>query len=90
MVESTVKNLADLRPSDVEVLNGCSWWENRYSFYQVPVRLTPGAYTLLETVFYVFGVYLSALCLESVDLLEPAEEKMKELLKSVVPALEIK
>lgn len=85
-----MKNLADLQPSDVAALNGCSWWENRYSFYELHVRLSPGAHTLLETVFYVFGVYMSFLCLESVDLLEPAEEKMKEILKSVVPGLEIK
>jgi hypothetical protein len=43
----------------------------------------------MESVFYVFSTYMNALCMESMDLLTPAEEKMKELLKSVVPGLEI-
>jgi hypothetical protein len=89
VVESTVKNLADLRPSDVAVLNGYCWWDCRYSLYRMAPLLTPGAYTLLESVFYVFSTYMNALCMESMDLLTPAEEKMKELLKSVVPGLEI-
>jgi hypothetical protein len=87
-VESSVKKLAALEPADIKKMNLFGRWETlgQMEHCWLVHMLSADGYQLVDDVFYDYFYYCQALYWESPQLLQPAAEKLKDLLMSAQPA----
>jgi hypothetical protein len=88
-LENGVKKLAALESADIQKMNLYGRWETlgREKHCWLVHMLSADGYDLLDNVFQMYKLYCESLYWESPQLLQPAAEKMKELLMSAQPAV---